>query len=330
MAAVGGLAFAWYEVSTGSAQAANFWQTIRASFSETVVRVATSRIGALAIFVLILEALVVGWRGSSIFRLVANRSRSAIIDMLYFTIMLLKLVNVLEVALTLGFSLVASRFITWVASNYGWQRIPLPSDGIAEIAVSLAVYWLATSFVHYWGHRLMHTPLFWHLHRFHHAATELNVLTVFRAHPLEPVVLSFLSIVSPLIFLKVPDRVLLIYFIGATVIDLLAHSQLPWGYGWVGRWVVQSPLVHQVHHSIDEEHRDLHFSMCPMWDHLFGTWYKGSKRPSGFGIPDPAYEVRPLTQFVIDACIFYKTLARWIWAPIQRLRVFTRASPSPK
>jgi len=106
---------------------------------------------------------------------------------------------------------------------------------------------LATSFAQYWGHRLVHTPLFWHLHRFHHAATELNVLTTFRQHPLEPVVLGFLSLVSPLIFFNVPQRVLLIYFFIGTISDLLAHSQLSWEYGWIGRWVVQSPRFHQVH-----------------------------------------------------------------------------------
>jgi hypothetical protein len=178
---------------------------------------------------------------------------------------------------------------------------------------------LAGHFVHqYWGHRLVHTPLFWHVHRIHHAATELNVLTTFRQHPLEPVVQGFVTLVSALIFLDVPQRVLLIYFFVGTVTDLLAHSQLPWGYGWVGRWLVQSPRFHQLHHSLDQEHQDLHFSSCPLWDHVFGTFCKGTKQTSRYGIADPAYEIRPLTQFALDAWIFYANLVRLVARAIRR------------
>jgi sterol desaturase/sphingolipid hydroxylase (fatty acid hydroxylase superfamily) len=150
------------------------------------------------------------------------------------------------------------------------------------------------------------------VHRFHHAATELNVITVFRQHPLEPVVLRFLTVASPLVLFDVPDRVLLVYFVWSTTFDLLAHSQLPWSYGWFGRWVVASPRYHQVHHSVEDEHRDMHFSSCPLWDHLFGTCYKGSKPPSEYGIPNNQYEMRPFRQFVYDAMIFYLAAARGI------------------
>jgi len=55
----------------------------------------------------------------------------------------------------------------------------------------------------------------------------------------------------------------------------------------------------------------LHFSSCPLWDHVFGTFYKGTKQTSRYGIADPAYEIRPLTQFALDAWIFY---ANWVRA----------------
>src|SRR5262249_34873865 len=140
--------------------------------------------------------------------------------------------------------------------------------------------------------------------------------------------LGFVSLVSPLIFFDVPQRVLLINFFVSLVTELLAHSQLTWGYGWVGRWLVQSPRVHQVHHSIADEHQHLHFSNFPMWDHLFGTWYQGSKQPTQFGIVDPGYEVRPVTQFVLDACTFYAGIGRWACSLPRRLGM-TSADPPP-
>lgn len=146
---------------------------------------AIGRVGILAVFVLVIDAFFLGWSRSSLFRLIFKRRKSALVDILYFVFTLLNLTVFIEIAFTLGASVLASRFIAWVSSHYGWSRVTLPSDGVFEIAVSLAIYWLMTSFVQYWGHRLMHTPIFWHLHRFHHAATELNTVTAFRIHPME-------------------------------------------------------------------------------------------------------------------------------------------------
>jgi len=273
------------------------------------------------------EILVVGWRASSVFRLLFRRSTSAVVDSAFFIYMLLKVNKTVEIALTFGFSIIASRLVLWISSYYGWERISLSSDTLAGAAIGLPVYWLVFTFFGYWGHRLMHHPVFWHLHRFHHAPTELNLLTVFRQHPVEPVVTGLFSIVSPMIFFNVSDGILLEAFVLGTAFDLLAHSQLEWGYGWFGRWVVASPAVHQIHHSIDEEHRDLHFSNCPLWDHLFGTWYKGTKTPSAFGIPDRAYENQPLRQLLFDTLIFYKTVTQCLMSPLWRLRRFKSNAP---
>ena len=317
-----GAAIAFYELYTSRASPSAALESSFIHIRDVLKYIGSTdvgRIGTVVAFVMIVEILFVGWRGSSLFRLTVVRSRSAVVDLLNMLLMFLNLFVFVQIALTFGASLLAAKFIAWVSSHYGWSRIALPSDGIFELAFSFAIYWLATSFVQYWGHRLMHTPMLWQVHRFHHAATELNMVTNFRQHPLEPFVLGFLSLVSPLIFLDVPPRVLLIVFFVATASDLLAHSQLPWGYGWIGRWLVQSPRVHQVHHSIDDEHQHLHFSNCPLWDHIFGTWYKGTNLPNKFGITDPAYEVRPLTQYVLDAWILYAAVVRWICSPLRRL-----------
>jgi sterol desaturase/sphingolipid hydroxylase (fatty acid hydroxylase superfamily) len=281
---------------------------IRDSISARVVGLVSGRtpeLMLLIVTVLILETAVVGWGNSSLFRLAFRRRRSAVVDLLFLGAVLLGLVGIVEIVLTLGASIATTRFINWVLAHYGWSRINLPSDGPWQLAAGFSIYWLAVTFFEYWGHRLMHVPWFWPLHRFHHAATELNIITVFRQHPVEPMVLGFLAIVSPLIFFNVPNEILLVYFVWGTTFDLLAHSQLPWGFGWFGRWIVASPRVHQIHHSIDAEHRDMHFSKCPLWDHLFGTWYRGAKAPVEYGIPDNAYEVRPFRQFAYDAMTFY-------------------------
>jgi sterol desaturase/sphingolipid hydroxylase (fatty acid hydroxylase superfamily) len=317
-----GCAVAWLATLSNSVEPTATWRFLHAHLYEAARAAgatASGRIAVVVLFALAVDMLFLGWRGSSLFRLAFTRSNSAILDIVSAIFYAMNLMYFLQIALTFGGSLLAAKFIAWAFAQYSWSRIALPSDGVLELLISFAIYWLVTSFMQYWGHRLVHTPLFWHVHRIHHAATELNVLTTFRQHPLEAIVLGFVSLVSPLIFLDVPQRVLLIYFFVGTITDLLAHSQLPWGYGWVGRWLVQSPRFHQLHHSIDEEHQDLHFSNCPFWDHLFGTFYKGTKQTSRYGIADPAYEIRPLTQFALDAWIFYANLVRLAARAIRRV-----------
>jgi sterol desaturase/sphingolipid hydroxylase (fatty acid hydroxylase superfamily) len=328
-AVLAGCAFAWREVYTDTVHLDDLqllytyiYEALRAVGSTNI-----GRLGSVVAVVLAAEIFFVGWKGSSLFRLIIGRSGSAVMDTLNFFFVLLNLTLFLEIVLSLGGALLASQFIAWVSSQYGWSRIPLPSAGILDFAMSFAIYWLITSFFQYWVHRMMHLPMFWPLHRFHHAGTELNIITNFRLHPLEPVITRFFSLVSPLIFLDIPQRVLLIYFLFSSVFDLFAHSQLPWSYGWFGRWVVHSPRVHQVHHSADDEHQNLHFSNCPLWDHVFGTWYNGTKLPTKFGIADPAYEKRPLTQVFLDTWIFYENLTRWARSWPTRARATSAASP---
>jgi hypothetical protein len=131
--------------------------------------------------------------------------------------------------------------------------------------------------------------------------------------------------------LKVPDAGLFAVFVFINLtIGQLQHSELPWSFGWFGRWVVTSPQVHQIHHSIDEEHRDHNFSNCPLWDQLFGTWYGGPNRPSAYGIADQAHVERPRTQWLIDVWIFYRDVALALTGVAQRgwTRIAGRQSTS--
>ena len=67
----------------------------------------------------------------------------------------------------------------------------------------------------------------------------------------------------------------------------LTHSILPWSWGWVGRWVIYPPTGHRIHHSALSEHHDKNFgSIFPIWDHLFGTYYKGDLLNEEVGVDD--------------------------------------------
>ena len=53
----------------------------------------------------------------------------------------------------------------------------------------------------------------------------------------------------------------------------------------VGKYLIVSPGAHTIHHSMEIEHRDKNFAfMFPIIDHIFGTYYKGSKVATSIGI----------------------------------------------
>jgi sterol desaturase/sphingolipid hydroxylase (fatty acid hydroxylase superfamily) len=259
------------------------------------------------IVLMVMEPFFLNWQKTTIFGVFVRRNISAVTDLGFMIAYMTRLKLVVQYAVSFGGAYVGSKLADFLPGSFRWE---LPSEGVLQVTWGFAVFFIITSFVAYWQHRLMHWRWFWQLHRFHHSATELNILTGFRDNPGEAIVAGLVAL-SPLIFLKVPSAGLFAtFFLGYQIISSLQHSELPWSYGWIGRWIIVSPQNHQIHHSIDEEHRDRNFSTCPLWDHLFGTWYDGPNRPSAYGIPDRAHAERPLTQWMIDIWIFYRDITR--------------------
>jgi sterol desaturase/sphingolipid hydroxylase (fatty acid hydroxylase superfamily) len=271
------------------------------------------------------ETLFRDWEKTAMYRLFFRRRMSAKIDIVYYLVQFTGVAAVLEVIFSFGIALGGSRLADYASNQLSWARITLPAGNIFEIAFSFLVYWIATGLFGYWIHRLYHSSLFWQVHRFHHAAPELNFITAYRLHPLESFLRAF-EFLSPMIILSVPDSVILVSVVAGNFVNFCQHSELPWNWGWIGRWIFGSPLVHQLHHSIDEEHRDTNFSNCPLWDHVFGTWYDGSRMPSGYGIPDNAYEEQPFKQFLRDGWILYVKLAAFLLQPVRKATSWMRSS----
>jgi sterol desaturase/sphingolipid hydroxylase (fatty acid hydroxylase superfamily) len=279
---------------------------------------------AFTIALMVLEPFFLTWEKTTIFGVFVRRNISAITDFGFMIAFLTKIKLLVQYVVTFGLAYVGAKLADLVPAQLGSYRWELPSEGVLEITAGFAVFYMISSFVGYWQHRLMHWRGFWQLHRFHHAATELNILTGFRDNPAEAIVNAF-AVLTPLGLLKIPDAGLFASFVLANqIIASLQHSELPWNYGWVGKWIVASPQMHQIHHSVDEEHRDKNFSVCPIWDRMFGTWYDGPNRPSAYGIADPAHVERPLTQWMIDIWIFYRDVALALGglarAGVERLR----------
>jgi sterol desaturase/sphingolipid hydroxylase (fatty acid hydroxylase superfamily) len=101
-----------------------------------------------------------------------------------------------------------------------------------------------------WGAHLANHRIqsFWRLHALHHSQEDMSVLTTFRTHPLLHVTYS-LSLLPALVLSasgKVPAASLIAYGCMTT----LAHANLRWTFGPLGRILV-SPAYHRLHHDKD-------------------------------------------------------------------------------
>jgi sterol desaturase/sphingolipid hydroxylase (fatty acid hydroxylase superfamily) len=272
-----------------------------------------------ALLVMACEVPLRGWQQSALYRLFVRRSMSARIDLVFWALQTLGLAAIIEMVFTLGISYGGEHLAQIVQQRVDWYRFPLPGDGPVEIAFSFVAFWIVSGFFGYWVHRIYHGRAFWRVHRFHHAAEELNFVTALRLHPVESLTRVLLPL-SPLTFMHVPDSVLVLSVFAGSFINYCQHSEVDSDWGWVGRWIFGGPKVHQFHHSIDDEHRDVNFGNCPLWDHLFGTWYGGVNAPSAYGTIDHAYNEHPGRQFSRDALDCYRLIGAWLVTPLRKSR----------
>jgi sterol desaturase/sphingolipid hydroxylase (fatty acid hydroxylase superfamily) len=127
----------------------------------------------------------------------------------------------------------------------------------------------------YLQHVLFHAvPGLWRVHRMHHADLEFDVTTGARFHPIE-ILLSMVIKVGVVVVLGAPAVAVLAFEVLLNATSMFNHGNvaLPLRLDRALRWVVVTPEMHRVHHSIlaRETHSNFGFSL-PWWDRLFGTY----------------------------------------------------------
>ncbi|MGB7535277.1 MAG: sterol desaturase family protein [Azonexus sp.] len=194
----------------------------------------------------------------------------------------LGLVALNTVLLRLIFPLAGAGMAAFCAEN-GWgilNHFQVP----AILAVPLAV--IALDFVIWLQHVMVHAvPLFWRLHRVHHADPDYDVTTGARFHPLE-IVLSMLIKFATIVVLGPPVVAVVIFEVLLNATAMFNHGNigLPATLDRVLRRVLVTPDMHRVHHSIEDDETNSNFGFnLPWWDRLFGT-YRDQPRAGQLGM----------------------------------------------
>jgi sterol desaturase/sphingolipid hydroxylase (fatty acid hydroxylase superfamily) len=127
------------------------------------------------------------------------------------------------------------------------------------LAIAAAMVFL--DLVIYFQHVIFHAvPALWRLHRVHHADLEFDVTTGTRFHPLEILVSTGVKCAA-------------VAAIGATAMFNHANVRIPLRFDRFLRWIVVTPDMHRVHHSIVHNESSSNFGFnAPWWDRLFGTY----------------------------------------------------------
>lgn len=229
--------------------------------TETII--ANEPMLRLAVFLVVLVAMA-GWE------LAASRRRQDIPRILRWTNNL-ALVVVDTIILRLTFPILAVG-LALMAEARGWGLFNV-LDLPLWLAVLLSILLLDLAI--YLQHVLFHAvPSLWRLHRMHHADLEFDVTTGLRFHPVE-IVLSMVIKLAMVAALGAPAMAVLLFEVLLNTTALFNHAniRLPAGLDRVLRWVVVTPDMHRVHHSVIPAETNSNFGFnLPWWDRLLGTY----------------------------------------------------------
>lgn len=149
-----------------------------------------------------------------------------------------------------------------------WLALPL-----AVIAMDLVI-WLQHVMVHA-------VPLLWRLHQVHHADLDYDLTTGARFHPLE-IALSMLIKFATIMVLGPSVLAVLIFevMLNATAMFNHGNIRLPNALDRALRWVLVTPDMHRVHHSVESDECNSNFGFSlTWWDRLLGTYRAQARAP---------------------------------------------------
>jgi sterol desaturase/sphingolipid hydroxylase (fatty acid hydroxylase superfamily) len=142
-----------------------------------------------------------------------------------------------------------------------WFEVPA-----AVLLLDLAIYL---------QHILMHrVPLLWRLHRVHHADLDIDLTTGSRFHTIEIIVSMLIKWV--VILLLGPALIAVLVFevlLNGMAIFNHANVSLPPAVERVVRYLLVTPDMHRVHHSIVKREINSNYGFnLSIWDRMFSTY----------------------------------------------------------
>lgn len=168
--------------------------------------------------------------------------------------------------------------VAMVTAENGWGILNMLHWPV-WIEIVLAV--LLLDLMIYLQHLGFHAvPVLWKIHMVHHADPDYDVTTAVRFHPVEALLSMVLKMAGVAIIGASPTSVLAFEVIlnGMAMFNH-ANVRMPAFVDRILRWMVVTPDMHRIHHSIfpRENNRNFGFNL-PWWDYMFGTYLASPSR----------------------------------------------------
>ena len=159
-----------------------------------------------------------------------------------------------------------------IVADLGWGVLNVVSVPYwAAVAISVAALDLAIYLQHIMFHAL---PALWRLHMVHHADVDLDVTSGTRFHPIE-ILISMLYKLAVIAVLGPPVLGVLLFEVVLNALAMFNHAnaRIPLPLDRVLRWIVVTPDMHRVHHSVERREHNTNFGFnLSCWDRLLGTY----------------------------------------------------------
>jgi sterol desaturase/sphingolipid hydroxylase (fatty acid hydroxylase superfamily) len=206
-----------------------------------------------------------------------------------------------------------------VAEERGWGLL---NSVDVPVWLTVVVSVLALDLAIYLQHVMFHAvPAFWRLHRMHHADLEFDVTTGLRFHPVE-ILLSMGIKLAVVAVLGPPAVAVLVFEVLLNATSMFNHGnvRIPPGVDRVLRWLVVTPDMHRVHHSIHPHETNSNFGFnLPWWDRLLGT-YRAQPRDGHEAMTIGIEQFRTRRDLWLDRMLIQPLLGPASGYPINRER----------
>jgi sterol desaturase/sphingolipid hydroxylase (fatty acid hydroxylase superfamily) len=145
----------------------------------------------------------------------------------------------------------------------------LPRAAIVLLSVVLL------DLVIYLQHVMFHAvPALWRVHRMHHADLDFDVTTGARFHPLE-IAISMVIKVAAVAAIGASPQAVVIFEVALNATSMFNHGnvRIPLAADRRLRWLLVTPDMHRVHHSVIRAETNSNFGFnLSWWDRALGTY----------------------------------------------------------
>ncbi|MEQ1754043.1 MAG: sterol desaturase family protein [Micropepsaceae bacterium] len=208
----------------------------------------------------------------------------------------LSVLNTIVVRVLIG---LVPGFAIAAAAAVGKETGLLAFTGLHGAAVAVTGFVVLDLAVYLQHIAFHHIPVFWRLHRVHHADRQFDVTTAIRFHPLE-IVISQLWKIAVVVVLGVPVVSVFAFEVVLNAGAMFSHSNLRLP-GWIDRQLrvlLVTPDMHRIHHSVllPEINSNYGFNFS-FWDRAFGTYRDRSQSDQlTMDLGLPGYQTSPTSR----------------------------------